>query len=98
MIVECSSPADFGVTDTGVAGLPEAAVGVCAAAEAAAPLVVVGETELGDCGALMTGFGCGGGGLGAKNFTQRRIITIESSEAPRIRNSGVSLSIFCGKL
>ena len=61
---------------------------------------VAGETADGVCGALITGLGCGGtaGGLGAKNLIHRRITSMESSEAPRIRISGDFTPFCCGAL
>src|ERR1700738_5271477 len=60
----------------------------------------VGETAEGVWGALITGLGCGGaaGGLGAKNLIHRRITSMESSEAPRILNSGDFTPVCCGAL
>src|ERR1700704_3622633 len=60
----------------------------------------VGETAEGVWGALITGLGCGGatGGLGAKNLIHRRITSMDSSEAPRILNSGDFTPVCCGAL
>src|SRR6266853_5902448 len=61
---------------------------------------VAGDAAAGVCGALITGFGCGGttGGFGAKYLIHKRITSMESSEAPRILISGDCTPFCCGAL
>src|ERR1700740_1963182 len=93
MVRSCESLRRGAFVDAGAAAVTAGAAGfrepvaVCGA-EVAAP-------EL--AGAVCAGrFVCGGcsGGFGPKYFAQARITTIESSDATRMRSSGVNLS-FC---
>src|SRR5229473_3698198 len=86
----------FTATLTAVAGAIVA--GAALACEAFAAGEVAGP---GVAGALCAGrLACGGrtGGLGPKNFAHRMITPKESSEATRIRSSGVNLSFCPGAL
>src|SRR6266852_1593892 len=94
MVRSCES--FFTATLTAVAGaIVSGAAGACdgfAAGTVAGP---------GVAGALCAGrLACGGrtGGLGPKNFAHRMITPKESSEATRIRSSGVNLSFCPGAL
>ncbi len=64
-------------------------------------LAAVGVARPGVTGAVAAGrLDCGGctGGFGPKNFAHRMITPKESSEATRIRSSGVNLSFCPGAL
>src|SRR6266852_670192 len=94
MVRSCES--FFTATLTAVAGAIVA--GAALACEAFAAGEVAGP---GVAGALCAGrLACGGrtGGLGPKNFAHRMITPKESSEATRIRSSGVNLSFCPGAL
>src|SRR6266481_9860006 len=94
MARSCESP--FTAMLTAVAGAIVA--GAALACEAFAAGDVTGP---GVAGALCAGrLACGGrtGGLGPKNFAHRMITPKESSEATRIRSSGVNLSFCPGAL
>src|SRR5438876_6775386 len=87
MVRSCESL--FAATLTAVAAI---VAGVALACEVAGP---------GVAGALCAGrLACGGriGGFGPKNFAHRMITPKESSEATRIRSSGVNLSFCPGAL
>src|SRR5712692_7770534 len=92
IVRSCESP--LGVTLTGAAALIALGVGAVGAWEPVAP---AGPEGPGVAGAVCAGrlvCGDGTGGFGAKYFAQIRITSMESSDATRIRNSGVNLS-FC---
>ncbi len=94
IVRSCESP--LGVTLTGGAAL--IALGAAGAWE---PVAAAGPEGPGVAGAVCAGLlvcGDGTGGFGPKYFAHSRITSMESSEATRIRNSGVNLSFCPGRL
>src|SRR5258708_6556659 len=94
--MDISFAAFNGATLTGAA-----AALVAGAAGASGGFAVAGAAGPGAAGAVTAGrLDCGGctGGFGPKNFAHKMITPKESSEATRIRSSGVNLSFCPGAL